>query len=305
MIYRFNDFSLDTSQFHLTLSGNPVSMEPLVLDLLVYLIEHCDRVVTRDELFENLWKGKIVTDAALGARIKDARRAVGDSGNKQSVIKTIHGRGYQFVARLHESVNIIETLIEESDFLSLPDKPSIAVLPFVNLSNDPEQDYFSDGITDDIITALSKIKNLLVIAKSSTSVYQNELPDLYQVGREQGVRYVLQGRVRKGGHRIRVTVQLIEASTSELVWADSYDRELEDIFVVQDEIMREVVVALDVQLIEGEQARAWSSGTKNFEAWECVRLSVTDAYSGNPSVKLRAKQLLEKALKIDPSYAIA
>jgi TolB-like protein/Tfp pilus assembly protein PilF len=306
MIYCFNQYELDTEQFQLSLSGDAVPVEPLAFNLLVYLIENRDRVVSREELLDNLWKGKVVTDAALGARLKDARKAVGDSGSKQAVIKTLHGRGYQFVAEMHESTCIIGTLITEPDLLSSPDKPSVAVLPFVNLSDDAKQDYFSEGITDDIITALSKIKNLLVIAKSSTSVYKSDSPDLNQVGREQGVRYVLQGRVRKGGNRIRVTVQLIEASTGEHIWAESYDREVQDIFEVQDEIMREVVVALDVQLVEGEQARVWSSGTTNLEAWECLRLGATDAiYSGNPEVKLRAKTLLEKALKLDPSYAIA
>ena len=252
----------------------------------------------------------MVTDAALGARLKDARKAVQDDGQQQAVIKTLHGRGYQFVAEIVElpekPPSITEQLMDSPGFLTPPDKPSIAVLPFVNLSNDPDQEYFSDGITDDIITALSKIKNMLVIARSSTASYKNQAIDVDQIGREQGVQYLLQGNVRKASKRIRVTVQLIEVSTGQHIWAESYDRVLEDIFAVQDEIMREVVVALDVQLVEGEQARAWSSGTTNLEAWECVRLGAMDAiYSGNPDVKLRAKQRLEKALKLDPSYAIA
>lgn len=306
MIYRFSQFTLNTENYQLSLSGEPVPVEPLVFNLLEYLIEHRERVVTRDELLDALWKGKIVTDAALASRIKDARKAVGDSGSQQTVIKTLHGRGYQFVASLGQLENTIETPAEHSNPLSLRNKPSIAVLPFVNLSNDPEQDYFSEGITDDIITALSKIKNLLVIAKNSTSGYRDESPDLRQVGCEQGVRYVLQGRVRKGGNRIRVTVQLIEVDTGEHTWTESYDRDLQDIFLVQSEIMREVVVALDVQLVAGEQAQAWSSGTTNLEAWEYVRIATTDAvYSSSPEVKLRAKALLEKALKLDPNYAIA
>jgi adenylate cyclase len=190
--------------------------------------------------------------------------------------------------------------------LTEPDKPSIAVLPFNNMSGDPEQEYFSDGITEDIITALSKINNLLVIARNSTFTYKGKSVDVRQVSREQGVRYVLEGSVRKAGNRIRVTAQLIDATTSHHIWAERYDRELNDIFAVQDEIMREIVVALDVELNEGEQARIWSSGTTNVEAWECVRLgSYKAVYSTNPEVKLQAKALLEKALELDPSYAIA
>ncbi|MDC1286481.1 adenylate/guanylate cyclase domain-containing protein [Gammaproteobacteria bacterium] len=188
----------------------------------------------------------------------------------------------------------------------LPERPSIAVLPFTNMNSDPEQEYFSDGITEDIITALSKINNLLVIARNSTFIYKGKAVDVRQISREQGVRYVLEGSVRKAGNRIRVTAQLIDATAGHHIWAERYDRELNDIFAVQDEIMREIVVALDVELNEGEQARIWSSGTTNVAAWECVRLGSYKAlYTANPEVKLQAKALLEKALDLDPSYAIA
>jgi len=223
VIYSFNQFSLDTGQFSLCAAGKPVAVEPLVFDLLAYLIVNRHRVVTREELLENLWKGKIVTDAALGARLKDARKAVLDSGSRQEIIKTRHGRGYQFNATVTVSetgppTTEIEELIAQADFPPLPEKPSIAVLPFTNLSDDPEQDYFSDGITEEIITALSKIRNLLVIANSSTSIYRHQPVDVNQVGREQGVRYVLEGSVRKAGNRIRVTVQLINLSTGQHLW---------------------------------------------------------------------------------------
>ena len=156
--------------------------------------------------------------------------------------------------------------------LELPDKPSIAVLPFTNMSDDPEQEFFSDGITEDIITALSRISAMLVIARNSTFIYKGKAVDVKQVGREQGVRYVLEGGVRKAGNRVRITAQLIDASTGQHRWADRYDRDLEDIFAVQDEITQKIVTELDVHLHSGEQVRLWSSGTGNLEAWECVRL---------------------------------
>jgi len=195
--------------------------------------------------------------------------------------------------------------VPEFQEVELPQKPSIAVLPFTNMSGDPEQEYFSDGITEDIITALSKINNLLIIARNSTFTYKGKSVDVRQVSREQGVRYVLEGSVRKAGNQVRVTAQLIDATTSHHIWAERYDRELKDIFAVQDEIMREIVVALDVELNAGEQARAWSSGTTNLEAWECVRLSTTNVLGADAGTKLQAKILLEKALDLDPSYAIA
>jgi len=212
-------------------------------------------------------------------------------------------RAYQ--VRLH-SLDQPQQAAPEFHEFEIPQKPSIAVLPFTNMSGDPEQEYFSDGITEDIITALSKINNLLVIARNSTFTYKGKSVDVRQVSREQGVRYVLEGSVRKASNRVRVTAQLIDATTGHHIWAERYDRELKDIFAVQDEIMREIVVALDVELSAGEQARSWSSGTTNLQAWECVRLGAHGAvFDANPETKLQAKKLLEKAIELDPSYAIA
>jgi len=189
--------------------------------------------------------------------------------------------------------------------LSLPDYPSIAVLPFANMSTDPEQEFFSDGITEDIITALSKISSLLVVARNSTFTYKGRAVDVKQVSREQGVRYVLEGSVRKVGTRVRVTAQLIDATTGHHMWAERYDRDLEDIFAVQDEITREVVIALDVRLSKGEQARFWSGGTKNLKAWECVRLGAELFNQIDLESNLEAARLFKKAIDLDPDYAIA
>ena len=246
--------------------------------------------------------GICISDAvrtAIGNKLPIAYEFMGEQ-----LVKNIKDSIRAYQVRLHPEQSR-EAAPEFQEF-DLPDKPSIAVLPFSNMSGDPEQEYFSDGITEDIITALSKIKNLLVIARNSTFTYKGKSVDVRQVSREQGVRYVLEGSVRKAGNRIRVTAQLIDAMTGHHIWAERYDRELNDIFAVQDEIVREIVVALDVELNEGEQARIWSSGTTNVEAWECVRLGSYNAvYSTNPEVKLQAKALLEKALELDPSYAIA
>ncbi len=193
----------------------------------------------------------------------------------------------------------------EAEAPPLPDSPSIAVLPFANMSADPEQAFFSDGITDDIITALSKISGLLVVSRNSTFTYKGRAVDVKQVSREQGVRYVLEGRVRKAGNRVRVTAQLIDATTGRHVWAERYDRDLEDIFAVQDDITREVVVALDVRLSGGEQARIWSSGTKNVEAWECVKLGMDALNRVTPEGRIEARRLIKRALDLDPTYPMA
>jgi adenylate cyclase len=183
--------------------------------------------------------------------------------------------------------------------------PSIAILPFKNLSSDPEQEYFGDGIADDIITAISKVSSLIVVARSSTFTYKGKSIDLTDVGREQGVDYVLEGSVRKAGNRIRVSAQLIETETGHHVWAERFDRELDDIFSVQDELMREIVVALDVKLRTGEQARLWSRGTRNVEAWECVRLASAIILGDHDGNFEQARKMLERALELDSTYAIA
>ncbi len=237
---------------------------------------------------------------AIGNKLPLAYEFMGEQS-----VKNIKDPIRVYQVRLH-SLDQPQQAAPEFHEFEIPQKPSIAVLPFTNMSGDPEQEYFSDGITEDIITALSKINNLLVIARNSTFTYKGKSVDVRQVSREQGVRYVLEGSVRKAGNRVRVTAQLIDATTGHHIWAERYDRELKDIFAVQDEIMREIVVALDVELSAGEQARSWSSGTTNLQAWECVRLGAHGAvFDASPETKLQAKKLLEKAIELDPSYAIA
>lgn len=188
---------------------------------------------------------------------------------------------------------------------TIPDYPSIAVLPFTVMSADAEQEFFADGVAEDIITALSKISQLMVVSRNSTFTYKGRAVDVKQVSREQGVRYVVEGSVRKGGNRVRVTAQLVDAQTGLHLWAERYDRGLEDIFAVQDEIVREIVTALDVKLREGEQHRVWASGTRNLEAWECVRLATDGVLGGATEARARSTKLIERALELDPNYPTA
>lgn len=189
--------------------------------------------------------------------------------------------------------------------LALPDKPSVAVLPFTNMSGDPGQEHFCDGVSEDIITALSKLSKLFVVARNSTFTYKGRAVDVKQVGREQGVRYVLEGSVRRAGARLRITAQLIDATTGHHVWGERYDRVSEDVFEVQDEITREVVSALQIELTEGEQARLWSSGTKNLQAWELVIQIPELLHSHRRADALPARRLAERALQLDDGYATA
>ncbi len=245
-----------------------------------------------------------------GICVSDAVRIA--VGNKLGSI--YEDMGKQKVKNIAEAVHAYKIVLREDVMeddplnlpsLELPDKPSIAVLPFTNMSSDPEQEFFSDGITEDIITALSKISSMLVIARNSTFIYKGKAVDVKQVGRDQGVRYVLEGGVRKVGNRVRITAQLIDTSTGQHRWAERYDRDLEDIFAVQDEITQKIVSELDVHLRSGEQARLWSSGTGNLEAWECVRLGSDLLNSIKGDQIPEVMRLVKRAIDLDPEYAAA
>ena len=185
----------------------------------------------------------------------------------------------------------------------LSDNPSIAVLPFANMSGEPEQAYFCDGITEEIITALSKVPGLSVIARNSVFVYKEKSVNVQQVARELGVRYVLEGSVRKGGARIRITAQLIDTVTGNHVWAERYDRELEDIFAVQDDIAKRIIIALQVELTDGEQARISGKGTDNLDAYLKTLQAREQFYRMNRQGSMRARELAKEAIQLDPGYA--
>jgi adenylate cyclase len=195
--------------------------------------------------------------------------------------------------------------LPETPPLPLPDKPSIAVLPFANMSGDPEQEYFSDGITEEIITALSKTPKLFVIARNSTFTYKGKPVKVQQVGRELGVKYVLEGSVRKAGNKVRITGQLVDAKTGNHLWAERYDRELKDIFAVQDEITKKITTAMQVELTEGEQARLWRKTTNNPEAYEKFLQALKYFRLGSPDGNVLSRQMAEKAIELDPEFAMA
>ncbi len=215
-------------------------------------------------------------------------------------------RAYGITLKDGEAVPVPELASQSGkQALELPDKPSIAVLPFTNMSGDLEQDYFCDGITEDITTALSRISDIFVIARNSSFVYKNKPKRVADVASDLGVRYILEGSVRKAGNRVRITSQLIDAITEHHLWAESYDRDLDDIFAIQDEITHEVIVALQVKLATGDVARQWAAGTQNREAWEHM-ISGREHYYGFTSESIaEARHQFERALEIDPDYGTA
>jgi TolB-like protein/Tfp pilus assembly protein PilF len=204
---------------------------------------------------------------------------------------------------IHHSSLIIQEA--QPPLLPLPDKPSIAVLPFVNMSGDPEQEYFSDGITDDLITDLTKISGLFVIARNSTFTYKGQAVKVADVGRELGVRHVLEGSVRRAGNRVRINVQLIDAPTGRHVWAERYDREMQDIFALQDEITQKIVMALEVKLTQGEQGYLVRKRPDNLEAYDSFLRGWAYYWRFTKETNIQARQMFERAINLDPKFAAA
>ena len=238
MPYLFEDCTVDTDRREIRRGTGIVSPGPQVFDLLVHLIRNRDRVVSKDDLLEAIWQGRIVSEQTLASHINAVRKAIGDSGDEQRLIRTVPRKGFRFVAEVKEAREAAASPVAApppaapvaTEPLALPDRPSIAVLPFTNMSGDPARDYFADGMTEDIITELSRFRWLFVIARNSTFTYKDRAVDVKQVGRDLGVRYVLEGGVRQASERVRITAQLIDATTGAHLWADRFDGPLEDVF---------------------------------------------------------------------------
>lgn len=309
MIFQFNQYRVDTDRFQLFLQGTEFTTEPQVFDLLVYLIENRERVVSRDELLENLWKGKVVTDSALSARLKDVRKAVGDDGTKQSVIKTFHGRGYQFIAKISEADEISDAEKINSDVndgtLVLTGKPSIAVLPFHNISNDHEQDYIADSIAEDIIANLCRYRELFVINFHSTLAYREGSTDISLIAKELGVEYISKGNIRRAGDQIKVSTQLVEAVTGKVIWSERFVRKYGDLFTLEDEVAAKIASSLVSHIEDESSARAARKHPEHMTAFDCVIRARQDAESYDPDRNASARKLLEKAVALDPEYASA
>lgn len=313
MHYRFEDLSLDTGQYRLSRDGLHVPVEPQVFDLLVYLIEHRGRVVTRDELLGELWKGKVVSDSALNARLKAVRKAVGDRGDLQRIIKTVHGRGYQFVAAVQDAVEKSDAKTgitpQAAEVLPLPENPSIAVLPFANLSKDPDQDCFCDGLTEDVITELSRFRDLFVIASNSCFTYKGKAVKIQRVSEELGVQYVLEGSVQRSGDRVRISVQLIDGQTGRHLWSQRYDRGFDDVFEVQDDLTEQIVGTLATgyggRLRKAWQKRPEAARAGNARAFDCFMCGLERIDHWTEVDMEEGRRYLERAIALDPGYTRA
>jgi TolB-like protein/cytochrome c-type biogenesis protein CcmH/NrfG len=307
LFFRFENCSLDTDRRELHRAGESIAVEPQVFDLLTYLVENRDRVVTKDDMIATVWGGRIVSESTLTSRINSARKALGDNGDEQRLIRTFARKGFRFVGDVQLDAKPVGAADGEPRRTALPapDRPAIAVLPFTNMSGEPEQEYFSDGISEDIITALSKLRWFLVIARNSSYIYKGKAVHLKQVADELGVRYVLEGSVRKDGDRVRITAQLNDVMTGSHIWAERYDRELAGVFAVQDEITEAIVAAIEPQLYAAENFRAQRKPPDSMDAWDLVMRALSHYWRVTRQDNVVAQALLEKATAIDPHYGQA
>jgi TolB-like protein len=295
----FGRFRLDLQRRQLTKDGTPIRLGSRALDLLCVLAAANGNVVSKDELMERIWPGQVIEENALQAQISALRKALAQDG--ENPIGTIQGRGY----RLHTQKSGIDESDIDQSRSGVISGASIAVLPFQNMSGDPEQEYFADGIVEDIISGLARIKSLAVIARNSTSSYKGRAIDIKTIGSELGARYILEGSVRKTGNRVRIAAQLIESQTRAHLWAERYDRLLDDIFAVQDEIATSVTATIEPNLRRWEIERVRRKRPDSLDAYDLVLRALPLVQTLVPSDAIAAIPLLERALQLDPGYAAA
>ena len=299
---RFGRFLLDVGHRQLRYGEVAVNVGRLEFDILCVLAEAKGKVVTKDEIFAKVWPGRIVEDNAIQVHISALRKTLDQVDNAQTYIVTVPGRGYRLVG-IEPRINLRENATEDQiDPAALG--TSIVVMPFQNLSDEKEHEYFADGMVEDLVTGLSRIKSVFVIARDSSFIYKGRAVDLKQVGRELRVRYVLEGSIRKADNRIRVAVQLSEAQSSARLWAESYDRPFQDIFTVQDDIAMKVIGAIEPQIRKIEIERINRKRPNNLDAYDLL-LRAQSLRHEMPEAAQKAIALLEQALALEPNYTSA
>jgi adenylate cyclase len=322
-IFRFENYTLDVARGCLRTADGEIELRPKSFEVLRVLVENAGRLVAKDEIITTVWPNVIVSDESLMQCVSEVRQAIGDAD--QTMIKTLPRRGYRFSIPVSQVPFGVEPVLQTASGTvegakadseagpqpkqSLADRACIAVLPFANLSGDPQQEYFTDGVTEDIITELSRFSELMVIARNSTFQYRGKAVDVRQIGTELGARYVLEGSIRRAGDRVRINAQLIDAISGVHRWAERYDRELSDVFAVEDEVARTIATILAAFVTKAEADRSLLKPPATWEAYDYYLRGI-EAYSRGltePAIThvYEARRLLEKSLSIDPHYARA
>ena len=298
----FGEYQFDSGAGQLWRSGEEVKLTPRASSLLAALAERPMEVVSKQQLIERLWGGKAVGDDALTSCVQELRRALGDDPRSPRFVETRHRRGYRLLLPLAPP-----TVASPAPAGLAPplDKPSVAVLPFRNVGGDPQQEYFADGLAEELITALSRVSWLFVIARNSSFVFRGEGADTRTIGNVLGVRYLVEGSVRRAGRHLRLTVQLIEAATGNHLWADRYDGSVEDVFEFQDRMVSSLVGAIEPKLRAAEIGRARRKRPENLDAFDLYLQALPRLASMSAQGVCEAIELLDRALVLSPDYAQA
>jgi adenylate cyclase len=303
----FGEYSLHPDLFELRHCDSIVELEPQVFNLLNYLAANRDRVISKDELIEVVWNGRIVSDEAIASRISSARRAVGDDGKAQHTIKTISRIGFRFVADVFDDPKTVSA----SQFATpnikreTREKPVIAVIPFLNLSDDANQQYLADGMTADVIASLSLHRWLSVLGRSATFDLKSQNMPADELGAKLGADYIVEGSLRKNGTKLRITASIIDVKTAVHIWGETYDRGMRDIFELQDEITATIVARVEPELGFAERHRVERLPRTNLQAWDCLYLGISHFYKFTAADNQIAQELLEQSLRLDPSFGEA
>jgi TolB-like protein len=313
--YLFAGYVLDPDRRELSHGSDKVAITPQAFDLLLHLVKNRDHVVSKDALLDAVWAGRIVSESTLASHINAVRKALGDSGDEQRLLKTVARKGFRFVGDVTETAMPAQSDAAVADHatstanpnaaLTLPDRPSIAVLPFLNLSGDPQQDYFVDGMVEDIILALSRLRWLFVIARNSSFTFKGRAVDVREVGRELGVRYVLEGSVRRVANRVRITGQLVDTTTGMHLWGERFESVVDDIFDLQDQVTESVVGAIAPQLEFAEIERAKRKPTESLDAYDYYLRGLANFHVSTRDGIDAALANFYKAIELDPDFAAA
>ena len=307
MAWIFGDFRLDPERFELFCGAELVRLEPQVLALLCLLVRHHDRMVTKDEIVEKIWNGQSVSDASISSRIRSARQAVGDDGHHQTTIRTVHGRGFRFVAEVVETApaQAAKATAPPETNSPLTGRPSIAILPFRPLAMTPELAILADAIPSEIIQALSRLRWLAVIARGSSFRFRKPDPDLELIATALGARYVLSGIIEANVSRLAVTLELSDASTNEVIWGDRINAPLDAVDDLRSRVVEHLVTALDVYIPLNEARSSQMAALETLDAWANYHLGLQHLYRFTTNDNQRAKGLFERAVMLDPHFARA
>ncbi|WP_129641751.1 winged helix-turn-helix domain-containing tetratricopeptide repeat protein [Peristeroidobacter agariperforans] len=314
MIYAFGRYELDLATVELRMDGKLVDLEPQVFALLALLVENGERVVSKDEIIEKVWDGRVVSDAAVASRVKTARQALGDDGKSQQFIRTLHGNGYRFVAKARvlrpatsaaESSRADAGLVDMVHRLDRISRPSLAVLPFRYVAGDERYAALASALPDELITDLSRLRWLLVTARGSSFRLRAPEADFGEIGRLLGVRYCLSGTVEVSGDRLVILVDLVDTNDGAVVWADRFSGRIDDVHSMREQIRSQVLMALEIRIPLHEASLARLAAVENLDAWSAYHLGLQHLYRFNRVDNSAAMSLFQRAVTLDPTFARA